>query len=94
MKVRYNSQAAHDIDEILSYLAKQNPAAAARQLSRFEAAIRRISHHPYIGISVRKELRRIVVGKYLIIYRVGAEMITIEYIRHSARKRPWEEERI
>ena len=92
MKVHYNSQSLNDLIEILSYLIVRNPIAADQQLTRFESAVRRIGQNPYIGVALRPNLRRIVVGKYLIIYSIGVETITIEYIRHSSRKRPWESE--
>jgi plasmid stabilization system protein ParE len=90
MRIIYNSRAANDLNEILAYLAERNPFAADEQLSRFEAAVRRIGQNPDIGIVIRRNIRRIVVGKYLIVYNIGVETITIEYIRHSARRRPWE----
>jgi plasmid stabilization system protein ParE len=92
MRVKYNSRAAVDLNDILASLAERNPAAASKQLYRFEQAVRRISQNPNIGVDLRRNLRRIVVGKYLIIYSVGTDVIAIEYIRHSARKRPWEKE--
>jgi addiction module RelE/StbE family toxin len=92
MKVRYNSQALNDLNEILIYLTERNPVAADRQLSSFESAVRRIGQNPNIGIAIRRNLRRIVVGKYLIVYSVGIDSIIIEYIRHAARRRPWENE--
>lgn len=92
MKVHYNSQSLSDLNEILSYLIVRNPVAADQQLSRFESSVRRIGQNPHIGVALRPNLRRIVVGKYLIVYSIGVDTITIEYIRHSARKRPWEGE--
>ncbi len=92
MKVNYNSRAASDLNEILAYLAEYSPKAANKQLLHFETAARRIGQNPYIGIAVGEELRRVVVGKYLVVYRVGVDTVTIEYIRHGARRRPWENE--
>ncbi len=89
MKVRYNSQALNDLNEILIYLTERNPVAADQQLSRFESAVRRIGQNPNIGIAIRRNLRRIVVGKYLMVYSVGIDSIIIEYIRHAARRRLW-----
>lgn len=39
MKVRYTSRARHDIDEIFSYIAKQNPQAAQRVQAAILATI-------------------------------------------------------
>jgi hypothetical protein len=31
-----------------------------------------------------------VIGNYLMAYEVGAEFITIHYVRHGARQQPWD----
>jgi plasmid stabilization system protein ParE len=90
MRVRYNTQALSDLDEVLSYLAERNPLAADHQQARFDSAARRIGQNPNVGIAIRQNIRRIVVGKYLMIYSVGVDTVTIEYIRHGARRQPWE----
>jgi addiction module RelE/StbE family toxin len=90
MRVRYNSEAANNLDEILAYLSERNPQAAHYMLMRLESAIQRIGQNPNIGVALRQNFRRIVVGKYLIVYTVAADAVTIEYIRHGARRQPWE----
>ena len=50
MKVRYTSRARHDIDEIFSYIAKQNPQAAQRVQAAILATISLVAVRPYIGI--------------------------------------------
>jgi addiction module RelE/StbE family toxin len=90
MRVRYNREAANNLDEILAYLSERNPQAAHNTLFRFEGAVQRIGQNPNIGFPLRKNFRRIVVGKYLIVYTVAADAVTIEYIRHGARRQPWE----
>ena len=93
MKVRYNRGAVADLDEILDFISERNPAAAAAQLLKFEAAARLISRNPEIvKPTMRHNLRRIVLGNYLLVYEIGATEITIQYIRHGARRRPWEDE--
>jgi addiction module RelE/StbE family toxin len=93
MKVRYERGALADLDEIFSYVAQNNPAAAARLVARFEDAARRIAEMPHIGEATRKSrFRRWIVGNYLIVYEVGTEDVVIHYVRHGARRRPWEGE--
>ena len=93
MKLRYERGALADLDEIFSYVAQNNRAAAARLVARFEDASRRIAEAPYIGEAARKSrFRRWVVGNYLIVYEVGTEEVVIHYVRHGARRRPWERE--
>jgi plasmid stabilization system protein ParE len=48
---------------------------------------------PYMGEATRKSgFRRFPVGNYLIVYEVGQDEVVIHYIRHGARRRPWEGE--
>ncbi len=93
MRVRYNRGARADLDEILAYIVERNPAAAARLLERFLATERLISRFPEIGTkTTRRNLRRMVIGNYIMAYEVETDVISIHYLRHGARKRPWENE--
>lgn len=94
MNVRFNRGALSDIDEILNYIADHNPKAAAELLERFEGVARLIVESPQIGIRTeRANLRKFVVGSYLLIYEIAATEIIIHYVRHGARPRPWAGER-
>jgi toxin ParE1/3/4 len=93
MRIRYNQGARTDLNEILAYISERNPAAAARLLERFNATERLISRFPEIGTrTMRKQLRRMVIGNYIMAYEIETDIISIHYIRHTARKRPWENE--
>jgi toxin ParE1/3/4 len=93
MKLRYERGALADLDEIFAHIAADNPDAAARLVTRIEDAAARIAASPYIGEATsRGEFRRIVVGNYLIVYEVGKDEVMIHYVRHGARRRPWEGE--
>ena len=46
---------------------------------------------PEIGSETsRKHFRRLVIGNYLLVYELAGDEAIIHYIRHGARKRPWE----
>jgi toxin ParE1/3/4 len=93
MKLRYERGALTDLDEIFSYIAHDNLAAAAKLVARFEEAARQIADRPQIGQATRNpRFRRWPVGSYLIVYEVGEDEIVIHYVRHGARRRPWEGE--
>jgi addiction module RelE/StbE family toxin len=93
MRLRYERGALADLDEIFSYIAQDNPAAAARLLARIEQVAAQIAATPYIGETTRKsQFRRFPVGNYLIVYEVGDDEVVIHYVRHGARRRPWEGE--
>jgi plasmid stabilization system protein ParE len=93
MRVRYNRGARADLDEILAYISERNPAAAARLLERFLVTERLLSRFPEIGSkTMRKNLRRMVIGSYIMAYEIASDVILIHYIRHSARSRASENE--
>ncbi len=93
MKLRYERGALADLDEIFSYIAAENRDAAARLVARIEGAAVRIATSPYIGQPTRKSgFTRLPVGNYLIVYEVGPDEVVIHYVRHGARRRPWEGE--
>jgi toxin ParE1/3/4 len=93
MKVRFDRAALADISEILDYIESRNPRAAAELLARFEAGAELIGRVPLVGAATQRiDFRRLVVGNYLMVYEVNAEEVIIHYVRHGARKRPWEGE--
>jgi toxin ParE1/3/4 len=93
MKVRYERGALADLEEIFSYIAADNRLAAARLVARIEEAVDRIGRNPYIGqITRNAAFRRLPVGQYLIVYEVAVTEVVIHYVRHGARRRPWEPE--
>jgi addiction module RelE/StbE family toxin len=93
MRLRYERGALADLEEIFAYIAHDNPSAAARLVARMEAAAKRIADTPYIGEATRNSrFRRLPVGNYLIVYEVGDDEVVIHYVRHGARRRPWEGE--
>ena len=93
MRVRYNRGAAADLGEILDYLSRHSPVAASNQLARFENTVQLIGKFPFIGKETKRlNLRQVVVGEYLMVYEIGADVVTIHYVRHGSRKRPWQAE--
>ena len=93
MKVRFNRGALADLAEILDYISERNPQAAARLALQFEEAAELAGFMPEIGAETsRPGFRRLVVGNYLMVYQVGSDSVTVHYVRHGARLRPWEGE--
>jgi len=93
MKLRFERGALADLDEILSYIASDSREAAARLATRIEQAAARIAETPYLGEATGKSrFRRLPVGNYLVVYEIGEDEVIIHYIRHGARRRPWEGE--
>jgi toxin ParE1/3/4 len=93
MKLRYERGALADLEEIFSYIARDNREAASRLVMRIEQAAALIAERPYIGEATRKSrFRRFPVGNYLLVYEVGQDEVVIHYVRHGAGRRPWEGE--
>ena len=91
MKVRFNRGALQDIGGILDYVAERNPRAAAGLSLQFENAAKLIAAMPEIGSETsRKHFRRLVIGNYLMVYELTGGEAIVHYVRHGARKRPWE----
>ena len=93
MRVRYERGALADLEEVFSYIARDNREAAARLVERIENLVDRLAEMPYLGEATRNSrFRRFPVGNYLIVYEVGDTEVVIHYVRHGARRRPWEGE--
>jgi toxin ParE1/3/4 len=87
MKVRFSRQASADLHEILRTIALDNPTAARRFGRRLRERALSLSTHPQRGgpLEGHETARRLVVGPYLIVYRVGRELVQILQIVHGAR---------
>jgi toxin ParE1/3/4 len=87
-----SSLAETDVLAVWEYIARDNLSAADRMIDRFTAAFERVAQFPEIGERYehpKGEFRRIVVGPYLIFYRVSGDEIDIARVLHSART--WED---
>jgi addiction module RelE/StbE family toxin len=93
MKVRFNRGALHDLEEIFDFISADNSLAAASLIERIERAAALIGHVPEIGVKTsRPQFRKFPVGNYLIVYEITPDEVVIQYVRHGARRRPWEGE--
>jgi toxin ParE1/3/4 len=90
MTVRYTRTALREIEEILSYLASHNPAAAAAVEARVEEVIAWIDQFPRIGHAIENDVRMLPLGRYpfLIFYTAERDGVIIRNVRHHARLRP------
>ena len=92
MKVRFEEGALADLGDIFTYVAADNPKAAAELVEHIEHAVMLIGQQPAMGRRTKRpDLKQLAVEKYLIVYEIASEEIIIQYVRHGARKRKWEE---
>jgi len=91
--VHRSSRAEIDLLEIWSYIAKDDPLAADRQLDRIDAACDMLAENPQGGPrreDLARGLRFYPVANYLVFYTVGEDGITVVRVLHGARDYPHE----
>ena len=94
MNVRFERGALSDLEEIFEYVARDSPKAAARLVARIRGLAGRLAETPHIRATTRKKgFRQIPVGNYSIVYEIRVRTVIVQYVRHGARRRPWEGER-
>ena len=81
--------ADRDLDDIYDWIAADDPVAAERHVRRIVAAAKRLAAFSESG-RARPEIgegaRSLVVGRYLVLYRIERERVEIVRIVHGARE--------
>jgi toxin ParE1/3/4 len=89
MRIRRLPRAIRDVDEIWQWIAADDEAAAQRWTRRIAEATDRLVEFSNSG-APRPELapgaRSLVVGRYLVLYRVGPDSVDIMRVVHGARE--------
>ena len=89
--VRLLRAAEEDLNDIIEYIAADNPSAAAAVLDRIENDLRLLSQQPQLGRIpeeedlVRMGYRFLIVRDYLIFYTLEEKTILVHRIVHGAR---------
>lgn len=92
MRVRLRDAAADELEAIGEYIARDNPAAAARLIAAIRRAIGRIAETGFVEMARagrRPGTRELVVGRYILTYRYDErrnELVVISIV-HGARRR-------
>ncbi len=77
------------MDDIWLHIAADDPAAATRMVERLAAGVARLADFPESG-RARPEIgagaRSVVVGRYLVLYRINGEFVDIVRVIHGARE--------
>ena len=77
------------MDDIWLHIAADDPAAATRMVERLAAGVARLADFPESG-PARPEIgagaRSIVVGRYLVLYRITGKYVEIVRVIHGARE--------
>ena len=91
MKIKWHRKARQDLRDARTYIAKDNPQAAAQVAQRILQAIERLPANPGIGRTGRvMDTRELVIAgtPYLVPYRVMGDVIVILRVLHGARQWP------
>jgi toxin ParE1/3/4 len=91
MRLEWLPQALHDFEEIIDYIAEDNPVAAIEQGDEIESQVAGLLDNRHLGRPGRvKGTRELVVVStpYIVAYRVKKGAIQILRILHGARLWP------
>ena len=86
--ITVTKQAKQDLIEIWVYVADNNPTAADKLLDTLNKKIGMLSDHPLLGPArpdIAPDLRYLISGNYLILYRVHRDSVEIVRVLHGAR---------
>jgi toxin ParE1/3/4 len=91
VRVRWLDQAVEDLKAVRSYIARDNPSAAADVAQRIHDAIKILGDYPAAGRAGRvPNTRELVVAgtPYILPYRVRAESVEILRVLPGAQQWP------
>lgn len=84
-----SAEAQADLEEIVDFIADDNPQAAERVLHQLRAAIGRLAELPHLGHLrqdlVAEPLRFWQVYSYLIVYRPEKKPLEVVRVLHTSR---------
>lgn len=91
IRVVFSEPAENDLDDIATFIAADDTAAATRVLRAIHATAMRLAEFPAIGRPGRLPGTRefpVAALPYLIVYEVMGEVLTIAAVLHGARDFP------
>lgn len=91
-KIIFSPQAVADLEEVVRWIAKDDPATAGRIGNALIERVEILENFPLLGAPypLRPGVRKLVSRPYLIFYRVRPEESTVDILRywHGARTEP------
>lgn len=90
LRLIWGADALDDLEEIARFIAKRNPSAADRIQELIETTAERLPLHPYMYRTGRISGTReaVVHPNYLIVYRIGVDIIDIVAVLHARQQYP------
>lgn len=91
MELKWTSKALSDLARLYDFLSPVSPSAAARAVQALTAAPAGLRLNPRIGEKLEefapREVRRILVGKYEMRYKIQASVIYVLRLWHTREDR-------
>lgn len=89
MRLKWTRNALADLQQILDYIAQDDPQAARALAAGFKQTAGHLTRHPFIGRRGDLEgTRELMLHRnYLLTYRVSSETVEILQIWHVAQNR-------
>jgi toxin ParE1/3/4 len=88
MRVEFSRFVEGDLDAIADYIAQDNPTRAVSFLHEIGAQIHAVGRNPLL-YQLRPEIgegaRMAIVGRYVILFRMMAEVVRIERVVYRGR---------
>ena len=89
MQVSFAEAALSDIEQIRSFIARDNPAAASRMAVAIVAAADRLAANPRIGrLGAVAGTFELVVRPYVLVYEIHRAEIVVLRVWHGRQRRP------
>ena len=89
MKVEFSPRAIRDLQDILEFVARDNPQAAVRLIDRLEERCQGLARMPAVGTrrdDLAPGLRALSHGKYVVCFTAQTEqLLRIVRVLHGAR---------
>lgn len=88
-RLRFTRTAVQDMARLRTFIADENPQAAARVGRRLRNTINRLAEQPRLGRPLEElpGVRELVIGDYIIRYTVMDEVVVMLRIWHGKEER-------
>ena len=86
--IQYLPSAIADLDEIFFQIGRENVDAADRMIGRIYSSAHRLADFPEsapLRPDIGKGVRSLVVGRYLLLYRVEGSRVEVVRVIHGSR---------
>jgi toxin ParE1/3/4 len=88
MRIQYTDTALFEVEEILAYIAKDNPLAAEEVAAVIRVSIDRLASFPRLAIETDVTGVRVIPVlpyRYVVFYSVTDDAVIVRNVRHFSR---------